>query len=332
MHNKVTWKKGMRLSVEVFNAMDKSNEESLRVVSLLGAANRYGLFPSNNPFELTVNINGNVLEVTSLNCHGITKTGCFIDIDYDSNFTNTFDTRIAIPNSAEGEVYYLVIKVHEDKFREINETLSELSYSFELVGENSPIADNCLPIGLLVNQFGWRMDETDFVPPCLYITAHPRYLEQWEKAKTYAKDLFTKCLSSQNCIAKSLLTQVWTSSALMFSRIDKERDTLTPGQLLSLLQQFISSFLIGCYEDEYVSLENQEPFALYSQKSYDAKSIYRDIETGLALLAEIAIKMNAVCTMTEIQKPAEPTKSTPKSKPAPEPVKPGKKGWEGIEI
>lgn len=301
MHNKVTWKKGMRLSTEVFNAMDKATEESFKILSLLGSANRYGLFPSTKPFELSVNINGNALEVTSLSCHGITKTGCFIDIDYDSNFVNTFDTRIAIPNSAEGEAYYLVVKVQEDKLREINETLSELSYSFELIGENSPLADNCLPIGMLINQYGWRMNETDFVPPCLYVSAHPKYVEQTERAKAFAKDLFSKCLMFQNCVAKSLLSKICTSASTIYSRLDKERDTLTPGQLFSSLQQLISAFLIGCFADDYVSLENQDPFALYAQKTYDAKNIYRDIETGLTLCSEITTKMTAVCAMTEVQ-------------------------------
>ena len=332
MHNKVTWKKGMRLSTEVFNAMDKTNEESFRVLALLGSANRYGLFPSTKPFELSVNINGNALEVTSLRCNGITKTGCFIDIDYDSNFVNTFDTRVAIPSSAEGEAFYLVVKVHEDKLREINENLSELSYSFELIGENSPLADNCLPIGMLVNQYGWRINETDFVPPCLYVSAHYKYVEQTEKAKAFAKDLFTKCLVSQNCVAKSLLSKIWTSASIIYSRLDKERDTLTPGQLFSSLQQLICAFLIGCFEDDYVSLENQDPFALYAQKPYDAKNIYRDIETGLSLCAEILTKMTAVCAMTEVQPRVEEPKPAPKPKPTPEPVKPVRKGWEGIEI
>lgn len=332
MHNKVTWKKGMRLSTEVFNAMDKANEESFRMLALLGSANRYGLFPSTKPFELSVNINGNALEVTSLSCHGITKTGCFIDIDYDSNFVNTFDTRIGIPNSAEGEAFYLIIKVHEDKLREINETLSELSYSFELIGENSSLADNCLPIGMLVNQYGWRMNETDFVPPCLYVSAHPKYLEQTERVKAFAKELFSKCLVSQNCVAKSLLSKIWTSASITYSRLDKERDTLTPGQLFSSLQQLISAFIIGCFADEYVSLDNQDPFALYAQKPYDAKSIYRDIETGLTLCAEISSKMTAVCAMTEVQTRIEEPKPVPKPKPAPDPVKPGRKGWEGLEI
>lgn len=333
MHNKVTWKKGMRLSTEVFNAMDKANEEAFRIVSLLGSANRYGLFPSAKPFELSVNINGSALEVTSLSCHGITKTGCFIDIDYDSNYVNTFDTRIVIPNGSEGDAYFLVLKVLENNYRELNETLSELSYSFELVGVNSPVADNCLPVGMLVNQYGWRMDETDFVPPCLYVSAHPKYMEQLERAKTYAKELFSKCLLSQNCVARSLLTQIWTASSVIYSRLDKERDTITPGQLLSSLQQLTNSFLIGCFADEYISLENQEPFALYAQKPYDAKNIYKDIETGLGLCAEISLKMNAVCAMTEIRPHVEEPKPKPTPKPTPpEPVKPGRNRWEGIEI
>lgn len=332
MHNKVTWKKGMRLGAEVFNSMDKANEESLRMVSLLGSAHRYGLFTTSKPFELSVNINGNALEVTSLNCYGITKSGCFIDIEYDSNYVNTLDTRIAIPSSAEGDAFYLIVKIHEDKFREINESLSELSYSFELIGENSIIADNCLPIGLLVNQYGWRLNESDFVPPCLYVSAHPKYIEQLERARTFAKDLFSKCLLSQNCIARTLLASVWRSSANALSRLDKERDTLTPGQLLSTVQQLISSFLIGCFADEKVSLENQDPFALYAQKPYDAKNIYRDIETGLSLCAEISIKMNAVCSMTEEQRPVE-EKPAPKPKPQPAPeLKSGRNRWEGIEI
>lgn len=239
---------------------------------------------------------------------------------------------LPFPAIAGDEAFYLVVKVHEDKLREISETFSELSYSFELIGENSPIADNCLPIGMLVNQYGWRMNEADFVPPCLYISAHPKFVEQSERAKIFAKDLVSKCLLSQNCVAKSLVSKIWTSASAIFSRLDKERDTLTPGQMLSSLQQMINAFLIGCFADEYVSLENQDPFTLYVQKPYDAKNIYRDIETGLSLCAEISNKMTAVCAMTEVQTRVEEHKPTPKPKPVPEPVKSGRKGWEGIEI
>lgn len=324
----------MRLSTEIFNAMDGAAENSLCMVSLLGSANRYGLFPTSKPFELSVNINGDALEVTSLTCHGVTKSGCLIDIDYDSNYANTFDTRIAIPAGSDGDAYYLIIRVNEGEWREIDDTYSELSYSFDLIGENSPMADNCLPVGMLVNQYGWRLNETDFVPPCLYVTAHYKFIEQTHRAMAFAKELFAMCLSSQNCVARSLLSQIWTSAAIVYSRLDKEQDTLTPGQLLASLQQLTNSFMVGCYADDYVSLENQDPFALYVRKPYDAKNIYRDIETGLSLCAEISVKMNAVCAMTEPQVHVEEKpqpQPRPKPQPAPEPMR-GRNIWDGYEI
>lgn len=328
MHNRVTWKKGMRLSTEVFNAMDRAAEESLRMAALMGSAGRYGLFPSPKPFELSVNINGNALEVSSLSCHGITKSGCIIDIDYDSNFSNTFDTRIAIPSVPDVNSYYLVLKVHENQWREINETFSEMSYSFELVAENSPLADNCLPIGQLVNRYGWRLDETEFVPPCLYVAAHQAYVVQLERAVALGRELFAKCLGAPDCVAGLLLTQVWTSASAIYARLDKERDTLTPGCLLASLQQLVSSFLIGCFADSHVSLENPDPFASYAMKPFDAKNMYRDIEIGLNLCAEVSAKMTAVCAMTDVQ----PKVDEPKPAPKPEPVKHGSNRWSGLEI
>lgn len=308
--------------------MDRAAEESLRMAALLGSAGRYGLFPSPKPFELSVNINGNALEVVSLSCHGITKSGCIIDIDYDSNFANTFDTRIAIPSVSDVEAYYLVLKVHEDQWREINETYSEMRYSFELVAENSPLADNCMPIGLLVNRYGWRLDETEFVPPCLYVAAHPGYAGLRERATVLGRELFTKCLGAPDCAAKLLLTQVWTSASAICARLDKERDTLTPGCLLASLQQLVSSFLIGCFADSHVSLENLEPFAAYALKPFDAKNTYRDIEAGLNLCAEISAKMTSVCAMVDVH----PKVDEPKPAPKPEPVKHGGNRWSGLEI
>lgn len=335
MHNRVTWKKGMRLSPEIFNAMDSANEEALRMVALLGSADRFGLFPAKKPFELSVNINSNVLEVTSLCCYGVTKGGCLVDIDYDSNFNNTFDSRIAIPNATEGEAFYLVVKVEENCWREINEVYSEMVYSFALLGENSIIPPNCLPIGQLINQYGWRLNEVDFVPPCLYIGAHPKFTEQLQRAKSLARDLASKCLASPNCIAKPLLTSVWTAAATAFSRLDKEQDTLTPGALFSVVQQLVTSFIIGCFADDFVSLENPDPFALYSLKPLDMKTIYNDVESGLSLMSEITTKITAVCTMTETPK-AVVERPAPKPKapqPTPQvPPQPGRKGWEGIEI
>ena len=332
MHNKVTWKKGMRLTPEVFNAMDSAREDAIRLVALLGSGGRYGLFAAGKPFGLTVNINGNALEVTSLSCHGITKSGCVIDIEYDSNYVNTFDARVPIPNGADGEAYYLVVRIQEDKWREINEVYSELAYSFELLGENSIIPDNCLPIGMLVNQYGWRMNETDFVPPCLYVAAHMKFIDQLERAKSYAGEIISKCATSRSCVAKSLMAMIWTASSEVYSRLDKERDIMAPSQLYACLQQLANAFMVGCFVDECVSLENPDPFAMYSQKPFDAKTVYADIETGLSLCGEISVKMTAVCLMVDQPKPVEENPPVKTARQPVEPPRPERNRWDGIEI
>lgn len=331
---KVTWKKGMRLSTDVFNALDLSNEESVRLSNLIATGGRMGLIPVNKPFELSVNVSNNVLEVVSLSCHGVTKSGKIVDIDFDSNYTNTFDTRIAIPNAINDEAFLLIVKLHDNQWREVNEMYSEQSYSFELISENSPIDRDSLPIGCLVNQYGWRLDETDFVPPCLYTSAHPKYVELVSRAKLVLKSISDRCLNSHNCVARHLLNSLWNTVVSNHIDIYKAQEQLSPNELFATIQKVVSSFVIGCSIDEYITLENADPFVAYHQKPYDGRNIYRDIQKGIELCSEIAIKMDAVCSMTEVRgTPAPPVeKPKPKPQPAPEPKPAGRNRWEGIEI
>lgn len=333
MPKKVTWKKGMRLSAEVFNAADNVRDESLRLVTLLSSSGKFGLFTTSKAFELSVNINNNILEVVSLNCHGITKSGKLVAIDYDSNYSNTFDTRITIPSNNNEEGYFLVVKMYDNEWREVDEMYSEAKYTFELLGENNIIDKDSLPIGYIVNQFGWRLNEIDFVPPCLYVSSHIKFVEQLERAKNLNKNIIEKCSSANNCVARILLLNIWTAAANALNRFDKERDTLTPNQLYADIQHVINSFVIGCQLDECITLENKESFALYIQKPYDTKNIYCDIEQGLSLCAEIVLKVEAVCGMVEVgQEPVESISPKAKSPKDPEPQKKGRNRWEGIEI
>ncbi len=328
---KVTWKKGMRLTADVFDAMDACNGENLRLAILAESGGRYGLFPSSRPFELSVNIGNNVLEVVSLSCRGITRSGRLVDIDFDSNYTCTFDTRVAIPSGNTDEEYLLVVKLHDKEFREVGSMHSECVYSFELLGANSPVDADSLVVGCLVNQYGWRLNETDFVPPCLFVDAHPKFAEQLEKAKGMFKSVSDRCLGAHGCVARFLLNSVWTAAFAEYTSLDKERGCITPGRLLSAVHKLVGAFVAGCSVDECVTLENEAPFVEYMRMPYAACSIYRDIAKGLGLCAEISVKMESVCAMTEArQTVAEPPK--PKSRPEPEPKAPVRNRWEGLEI
>lgn len=331
---KVTWKKGMRLSTDVFEALDASLDEAIRLSNVIATGGRFGLISVNKQFELSVNVSNSTLEVVSLSCHGVTKSGRIVDIEFDSNFTNTFDTRISIPSSNDEEAFLLIVRLHDKQWREVNEMYSEPKYTFELIGENSPIDSSSLPIGLLVNQYGWRLDETEFVPPCLFTNAHPKYVEQVNRAKTILKTISDRCLNAQDCVARHLIGSVWRSVADSYISIDKSQESLSPARLFESLQKVIASFIAGCSIDEYCSLEQPEPFVSYYQSPFDERHLYRDIQKGLELCNEISIKMEAVCAMTEIKETpiAHIEKPKPKPQTPPEPKPAGRKRWDGIEI
>lgn len=330
MPRKVTWKKGMRLSTDVFKALEHTIEENVRLSCLVASGGRYGLFTTTSPFELTVNISNNMLEVVSMNCHGITKSGRLIDVEFDSNYHSTFDTRIPIPSTSEEECFLLVIRMHEES-REINEMYSETKYSFELIGEHSPIHHDTLPVGRIVNEYGWRLDETEFVPPSLYVSAHQRYIEVAERVKHQYNSISDRCQKAGNCVAKIVLTSVWNRVLSEYIELDKRRDSLTPEGVLASIQRVVASFVTGCTVDEHVSLENAEPFTEFVRRSYDARKIYMDIVEGLGLCADIQVKMDTVCNMVEIKEPpAEKTKTA--APVASEPKKTGRNRWEGLEI
>lgn len=334
MSYKVTWRKGMRLSTDVFDAVDSNNEYNLRQSILLASGGRMGLFKTSKPFELSINITNNILEVVTLSCHGITKSGKLVDIEFDSNFTHTFDTRITIPTSHENEAFILNVKMHDQEWREVNEMLSEPKYTFELIGENNAIDKNSLPIGLLVNQYGWRLDETNFVPPCLYLTAHDKYLDLIAKAKLMFKKISDQCIASPTCIAKQLISIIWSSTSSAVISLDKEWETMTPNQLYSKIQQIINSFTIGCSLDPHINLENIDSFMMYAQQPFDNRNIYHNISKGLELCAEISGKMEIVCTMTEAPVPTDPI-GKPKPIPPinnPDENKNKRKLWDGLEI
>lgn len=331
---KVTWKKGMRLSTEVFEAVDSSNDYNLRQSILLASNGRMGLFKAAKPFELSVNITNSVLEVVTLSCHGITKNGKLVDIDFDSNFNHTFDTRVAIPTTPDSEAFILTVKIHEQEWREVSEMLSEPKYSFAIIGENNIIEGNSFPVGRLVNQYGWRLDEIEFVPPCLYVSAHAKYLELVTKAKSLFKKISDQCLSSPDCIAKQLISIIWPSTSSAFITLDKDWETMTPNQLYSTIQQIINSFLIGCSIDAHINLENKESFISYVEQPFDNQNVYNNISKGLDLCAEISGKMDVVSAMTEIPEPLTPVVKPKKiQQPSnPDEKKSTRKLWEGKEI
>ena len=174
---RISWKRGMRLTDDILRASDECTSEFVGCALALAAGGRFGLLPSSRPFELVVNIGGNVVDVESLSCLAVTKGGLLVDAQYDTKYTNSFDTRVFIPEGLDTQEFILTLNASPTQWKETHDGFEEPVYTFSLLTPDTPVPNDALPIGHIVEDHGWRLDDVDFVPPCLFVSSHYKYEE-----------------------------------------------------------------------------------------------------------------------------------------------------------
>ena len=291
MTKRICWKKGMRLTDDILRASDNSTMELVGNALALAAAGRFGLFPSVTPYELSLNINKGLVDVEQLSCLAVTKGGYLIDAHYDTKFTNTFDTRIQIPEVNGEKELILTIDASLDKCKDTNDGYEEPEYSFSLISPNSPLPANSFPIARIVDEYGWRMDDVDFVPPCLYITSHQKYLELKKQFEEVLVAVDTKARNLLRSKGKEAIRIFWPVVQQLMITINKECDLMTPMDLLANVQKFVSVFTCACELDEYLNLADAEIFRNYIYAPYNYKDAYLRIREGLELCFSINEKV-----------------------------------------
>lgn len=291
MTKRICWKKGMRLTDDILRASDNSTMELVSNALVLAAAGRFGLYPSESPFELSLNINKGLVDVEMLNCLAVTKGGCLIDVHYDTKFTNTFDTRIQIPERNGNKEFILTINAQLGKWQDTNDGYEEPVYSFSLIDPNSPLPDNSLPIAHIVDEYGWRIDDVDFVPPCLYITSHQKYIELKNQFEEVLKAIDTKTRNLLRSNAKETIRIFWPVVQQLLITINKECDLMTPMELLANVQKCVSAFTCACELDDYINLADADEFRNYVYSPYNYKDVYKIIREGLKLCFSINEKV-----------------------------------------
>lgn len=294
MAKRVCWKKGMRLTDDILRASDNSMIEFVGNAFALASAGRFGLFPSSTPFELSLNIAKGFVDVELLDCIAVTKGGDFIDAHYDTKYTNTFDTRIPIPDNNEAKEFILTIDSHTEQWRDTNDGYEEPVYSFSLIAVNSPVPTNSLPIARLVDEYGWRMDDIDFVPPCLYVTSHPKYLELLGKFSEVLSEIDNKAKNLLQSSGKDAIRILWPVVQQLMIIVDKEYDLMTPMSLLANVQKFVSAFICACELDDYIDLADVDKFRNYIYAPYNYKDSYQRIKEGLVLCFSINEKFEKI--------------------------------------
>lgn len=303
---RILWKRGMRLTDDLLRASDESTEEFVGRALMLAAAGRFGLIPSVRPFVLTLNITGNLVDVESLSCLAVTKGGNLIDAQYDTTFNNNFDTRLTIPADTEVKEFILTINTMPGQWKETFGGYEEPVYSFSLVAPDTIIPDNSMPIARLVDDHGWRMDDADFVPPCLFVSSHRKYEELLQRFNEILAALDTKSRASLNGAGHNAIRIFWPIVQQLRITASKECDLMTPMTLLSNVQKCVSAFTCACDLDETLELSDAKMFRGYVLAPYNYKDAYQRIKVGLQFCYSITEKVDRMATQA-------PPKQEPKT-------------------
>lgn len=316
---RISWKKGMRLTDEVFRLSDAYNSEQLSNALVLGAAGRFGLFPQCS-FNVSIDINGSDINVISLDCLALTRNGSLIDITYDSTYNNTFNTHAEMPQTSSSGRLLVSVCAVDGEWHETSEGVCEPQYAFMVTDESTPVQPNSMPIARLVSNGGyWRVDEEEFVPPCLYVSSHSRFIELASNVRSLLVQLNTAVSEKANSAGRDVLRVFWPEVMNAMITIDKEIITMTPMQLLALLQKCAGSFAIGYALSDNGELANANTFFEFAKVPYNYKEIYTRIQQGVSLLNQM------------LEKVAQFGALAPKPAPEPRPA-PQRQRWSGMSI
>ncbi len=315
----------MRLTDEVLKTADRYADETISQAMTLAAAGRFGLFPSARPFHLSLSVNKGFVDVEALSCLAITRGGQIIDTEFDTKFTNSFDTRVQIPHQDDVKEYILAIALKPDAWQENDEGYKTPVFVFSLIAPNVALPDNAMPIGRIVNDNGWREDNTSFVPPCLYLSSHPKFEELHAQFIDLLRSINEKTRQQANGGAQKAISIYWPVVQQMLITANTEHEEMTPMRLQSCVQQVVAAFTLACDMDEALALEDAETFRNHVHAPYNYKIAYLRIKQGLGICYSISEKIDKF-SLLQVQAP-EPQKVEP-----PKPKVDTRRFWDGKKI
>ena len=305
MQKRICWKKGMRLSDDIMRASDEATAAWVGNAMVLAAAGQFGLFPGSRPFRIALNISNGAIEVVSLSCLAITKGGDLIDIQFDSKYSNPIPCRIAIPQGIHSSELFLTINVNMGQWKETTGGFEEPICDFSLVDVNSPIADYSLPIAHIIDTDfgGWHVDESDFLPPCLFVSSHQDYVQLLDRFIQCLKEIESKSRGLIHSEGKEAIRVFWPIIQQILIDADRGRDLMTPMSFMADIQKTVCAFTTACDLDEYLNLADAESFRNYALTNYNFKNVYKIIKEGLDYCLSINEKLSKI-QISAPQKPA----------------------------
>ncbi len=305
---RVSWKRGMRLSDELMRASD-DNMAALIAKSIVLAANgRFGLLPSRKSFNLNLNIGNGFVDVDALTCLAVTKGGQIIDVDYDTRYGHNFNKRVPIPQVSSTDEYILIINIHIGEWKEVSGDMEEPVYSFSLITPDTIVPDNSMPIAhISFEDDGWREDDADFVPPCLFVSSYYRFEELHARFLDVLAALDDKARAVVASKDYKGMNIFWPLVQQLRIAADKERDLLTPMALLSGVQKCVSAFTCACDIDSQIDLTDAKTCRTFVLAPYNYKEAYERIKAGLNICYGIIEKVEKLA----VEEQEQPEQSEP---------------------
>lgn len=299
----------MRLSDEIMRASEEATAARIGTALTLASAERFGLIPSSRQFRLSLNLSNNAVEVNTLDCLAVTRGGFLIDVQLDTNFTDYLEKRVYLPDEMGQRECFLTIGVDPKQWRETLNGYEEPVYAFDLVGVNSPVPDNALPIAHLFysdDMRGWQVDEENFVPPCLFVTSHWGYRELLIQFIQKLSEVEAKVFQFIQSGSQEAFRLYWPFVQQILIDTDKNRDTMTPMSLLGNIQKYVAIFTAACQLDPYLNLSDADVFRNYTLAPYNYMNVYPMIKEGLRHCSVISAKVDKITA----KGPEQPKKKT----------------------
>lgn len=288
----------MRLTDDLLRASDDCNMDVIAKVAMMASTGRFGLLPSDKPFEISLNFGKGCIDIDSLSCMAISRNGTLIDVDFSTRFDNNFTTRIEIPDIPGAEEFLLVVEAIPGQWKSTVDGFEEPVYTFSLIGVDSLLPDNGVPVAHIIDEYGWRMDEIDFVPPCLVLSAHPKYNELLHKFADLLSAMDIKAQAAIGSAAHSAVSVFWPIVQQLLIAVDKERDILSPIELLGKVQQCVSAFTCACELNPGLKFQEEKMFRSYVRAPYTVKEAYARIVIGLKICSSIVEKVSGWADMS----------------------------------
>ncbi len=291
MQHRIFWTKGMRLSDEIMKRSDQFHSDLVRRTLQACCHGNFGIVPGERPFQININISRNIVDVESLDCLGITRDGYLIDVSYDSNYTDFFETRVIISEQMSEVSCLLLIQVTDEPWKDAGDGTCMPVYAYRIQREDSPVPGNALPLARIKYDMGWEVDEAGFVPPCMSLSAHPRFMEQAHRFKNCLDRLNRAVPTRLRTENNDALKILWPSVRSLGIRLNEEMDDASPKALFAMSQQCVNAFCCACLLDDYLELSESDKYDEFVRLSFDYSKAWEQIEDGVALCEDICIKV-----------------------------------------